>query len=431
MATKEYFSTLGFQQDQKLIQQNRNIRKYLRNHKGKVSKSHKARLLKLRSANHAKLFPTDPDTGQSVLAQDKAAQSAARTKYGSSRAAYNSLEGVYNTQLANLDPYFNQYRTHLNNLASSAIQQAQAQQQAIMDQQAQANQQTQAGTDAIVQNAGNNPAAAAALQAGNDAAAGRNALAQNAANAAAERGQIRAAQFNAQSANTGLAQNETRTQINSNMKKLIDDRNALDQQIGDYFQSIKDSNKAAFLDNQLKVQAAKLAGAKFKVDVADKAADNARADAALAEKTANDQTRNAISQQNADQSGSSGSSKSTPYYTPSAKRTAIQSFNKAYSGAKGTITKKVMGSGKYKGRSVRGLSVNVGTDTAPKMAFYALTPENESQIVSFANQKFGDPILAKAMAQMLIYGYVGPKTWDALRKKRGINPKSLGLKKKG
>lgn len=430
MATKEYFSTLGFQQNQKLIQQNRNIRKYLKNHKGKISGSHKKRLLKLRSANHAKLFPTDPDTGQSVIAQDRAAQQAARTKYGSSRAAYNSLEGVYNTQLANLDPYFNQYRTHLNNLASSAIQQAQAQQQAIMDQQAQANQQTQAGTDAIVQNAGNNPAAAAALQAGNDAAAGRNALAQNAANAAAERGQIRAAQFNAQSANTGLAQNETRTQINSNMKKLLDDRNALDQQIGDYFQQIKDSNKAAFLDNQLKVQAAKLAGAKFKVDVADKAADNARADRALDNTVSNTNADNARADQTAADKAAKGS-KGTPYYTPSAKRTAIQDFNKAYSGAKGTITKKVMGSGKYKGRSVRGLSVNVGTDTAPKMAFYALTPENESQIVSFANQKFGDPILAKAMAQMLIYGYVGPKTWDALRKKRGINPKSLGLKKKG
>lgn len=430
MATKDYFSGLGFQPSQKLIDRNHHIRDYLKANKGKISKAHKARLVKIRRANHAKIFPTDPDTGQSIHSQDLAAQSAARTKYGSSRAAMDSLQGVYNQQLANLDPYFNQYRTHLTNLATNAIQQSQAQQQAIIAQQTQANQQTQAGTDAIVQNAANNPAAAAALQAGNDAAAGRNALAQNAANAAAERGQIRAAQFNAQSANTGLAQNETRTQINSNMKKLLDQKNQLDQQIGDYFQSIKDSNKSAFLDNQLKVQAAKLAGYKATVDAKDKAADNARQDAALAEKTVNDQTKNAIAQQNANQSGGSGSKK-TPYYTSSAKHTAIQDFNKAYAGARGTVTKKVMRSGKYKGRSVRGLSVNVGTDTAPKMAFYALTPENERQIVSFANQKFGDPILAKAMAQMLIYGYVGPKTWDALRKRRGINPRSLGLKKKG
>jgi hypothetical protein len=307
-----------------------------------------------------------------------------------------------------------------------------------MAQQQAANQQAQAGAQAIADKAGANPQAQAGLQAQDAAAQGRAALAQTSANAIAERGQIRGQQFQAQAANTGLQKNETRLKLNDNKKKVEGARNELDQVIGEYFEAQKQGQIGSYLDNKLKEAALNLQNVKFKAGEADKAADNARED----RKVTNAENQTAQEQQNVanglnpngtaiktPKGSSSGGKK--PYYTPATKRTAIQDFNKSLSSAQGGVVKQVVKKGKYKGKPVKFLKANVGTDAAPVYKHYALTPENEKQIVGFANQKFGDAVLAKAMTQMLIYGYVGAGTWNALRKKRGINPKSLGLKLKG
>jgi len=431
MADADYFQKLGFQPDKKLLQQNIRIRKYLKNNKGKVSKKHKASLTKTMKSNTAKRNPTDPTTGLSVKSLDAPARAAANQKYGSTRTSYNQQIATVDTQLAKLDPYFKQYEDHLGSLATSAVQNAQAEQAQIMAQQQAANQQGQAGAQAIADKAGANPQAQAGLQAQDAAAQGRAALAQTSANAIAERGQIRGQQFQAQAANTGLQKNETRLKLGDNKKKVESARNELDQVIGEYFEAQKQGQIGTYLDNKLKEAALNLQNVKFKAGEADKAADNARADA-LAQNTIDDRAAdNARADANVGSGGAAAGKKKPVYYsTPGGKSTAIKDFRKAYSGAKGTVVTKKATGGKYKGKGIKGLQVNTGTPEKPKYTFYALTPENERQIVSFADQKFGDPILAKAMAQQLIYGNVGPGTWEALRKKRGINPKSLGLVKR-
>lgn len=417
MAT-DYFASLGFQPDKGALNQNIRIRKYLRNHKGSVTKQHKASLKKKMAANTARRNPTDPTTGLPVADLTRTAQQASRTKYGSTRQMAVDAIDVTKAQIANVDPYFSQYANHLNSLGQEAINNSAIQQQQILDTQAQAQQQGQAGQNAITQQAQGNPQAQQATQAQADAAAGRQQLAQTSANAVAERGQIRGDMFKAQSANTGLAGAETKARLGQALTKKQADLSNLDQIIGDYFNGNLDQQKSAFLDNRLKQAALDLQGKKLKLDAADKSADNARADAALQQKTANDAARTGIAQQNADtaasnaaKKGSGGASNVTP-----AKAT---SNHNTYTGGRATARQWIK-SGKVISQSAINKDVKNGVIKKGQ----PLPKANVDHYVAVLAKKMGNVAqyhdLARAAMMDAIYGGVDQKTRDQIKKQYGI-----------
>lgn len=116
-------------------------------------------------------------------------------------------------------------------------------------------------------------------------------------------------------------------------------------------------------------------------------------------------------------------------YTQDKRVTMRDTATSAYENALGDIKRKKMTGGKYKGRSLRGIQT-YGEDGTPAQ-WLALTNENEAQIRRYVgSQGVKNKTLRAAVAQQLIYGDVGKATYEAVRK-LGINPKSIGLKKRG
>lgn len=413
-----YFASLGFQPDKKLIQKNVNMRKWLKNHpkqaKGKHGKSIRGKIATNKKLNN----PTDPATGLPVKELDATARAAATQKYGSTRADYNNQVATVDKQIASLDPFFSQYEQHINAVGQDAINTANAQREQIIAQNAQATQQGQAGAQAIAERAGSNPAAQEGLQAQDAAAQGRAALAQTSANAIAERGQIRGDMAKAQAANTGLQKNETRLKLNDNKKKVTDARNVLDQAIGDYFEASKTGQVSQILDNRLKQAALDLQTVKAKNTIADTAHDNAIAD----KKLSNDENQTSWEKNNV---ANGLNPNGTPIKTPAAKKPKpkftqanVNSATQTYKGARDTATAWVK-SGKIISQS----QINKDVKSGVLKKGQPVPKSNVDHYVAVLAKKMGGTkynALARAAVMDAIYGGVDAATRKRIKTDFGV-----------
>lgn len=449
----DYFSGLGFQADPNLHKRNDQIRTFLKAHPKVTAKTTRGKRLRTELAsNKASANPIDATTGQTVRSEDAAALNATRLKYGTSRSTALSQVANVNQQLQDLDPYFQQYEQHVNAIGVDSVNTANQQQAAIIAQNQQAAQQGQQGAQAIAARAGDNPAAQEGLQAQDAAAQGRAALAQNSANAIAERGAIRGDEFKALAANGALAENETRGKLNANLTTAQNNLSNLDQQIGDYFSSTKQTNQAAALDAALKQQALKLQGVKFKASQANVAADNARADQALTDaeqKTAQQQQNvaaglnpNGTPIKTTTPKGSNVRGGRTPTQRVDLKSKASTELATdqglvVHAGQKGGPP--VPKAGVYKGQKIPFLKVpttktnvkkNGATNTVQNYKYIALTGKNRQQIFNHMVTVVGDRTVAGALSDQMIYKHVNDATWKAVEK-LGLNPAGLGLSRKG
>lgn len=277
----------------KYLQKNINIRKYLRNHKGSVSKSHKARLVKLMKENHAKGNPTDAFTGANLVDVERSARGDARTKYGPAwQSIGDSLRGQQ-TALANLPTYFDRRRADLTTLASNQAAAAQAIRDRLAQEQQSIHDQTQGFRDRVAAEAQGNPLMAQANQAAQDSAASRQASsAAQGANIAAI-GSLSGQTYKGLADNTQKEQAERVGVLDDKIASLKQQRDDLSKGIGEYFTGRKDQIISGMADNQVKM-------ASVQATAASNAAKNNIAEGNLNERKRHNKAQEGISQQNAD-----------------------------------------------------------------------------------------------------------------------------------
>lgn len=423
----DYFSELGTKTDPKLRTRNAEIRSFLKKNKKYTPKTKRGkRLRKELKTNFAKANPIDAATGQRLRGMEGAASAAARQKYGTTRQSYTDQIATANQQLANLDPYFQQYQSHVLAVGQNAANVAQAQAQQAVATNTQATQQAQSGTNAIAARAEGNPQAQEGLQAAQSATAGRAALVQNSANAMVERGNIRKDMAGAQAANTNLAKEETRGKINSNVKKITQGRNELDQVIGDYFKGNLDDQRSSFMDNKLKEAALELNNIKTSAALENTAADNARADRTLANQEAKTQREQENVANGLNPNGTPikqpAGAAPKPKFTQANKNTAKQT----YKGGRDTALRwiknnKLISQSKINENAKRGVNVK------------GVKPNVEQRIKQIADDMGGTKYQALARAAVMdaIYGGVDAKTRKRIQEDYGITLRlSRSAKKK-
>lgn len=398
---------------------NLEIRRFLRKNAGKVSTKRRTRLRGELKDNRKKANPIDPMTGLPVRDLDAIARQETRTKYGEvTDDLSNDIRGEERRAM-DAPAYFDQWRSHLQSLATAQTAAANTQTAALLNDAGAIQQQDTAKQNQVATQAAGNPFAAQSVQAMADASAGRTQMAKNTAAGIGERGAIRSGELQGLGAISHGTQARRVGEIQQGVQKLRSEERRLKKDIGDYFQGSRRQYQSDVLDSKVKSAAASLAGEKFEWDkgvdqarLSDVLSDNARSDA-LAENTINDTAAD-----NARQQAEAEAKKIPPKHrTTQAQRTQLKKDGIRAMG-------KIRGNIRTNAKKKRVYDVmNQEGEVVEKIV---LSPKVESKLQAHFEAEVGNREIAAALAQQAIYGKVYDGTWQAVRA-QGVDPKKLGL----
>jgi hypothetical protein len=261
------FDELG-QISPKFGEQNKRISKYLKNHKGKVSKEHHKKLVAKMKANHNAADPVDPSTGAKIRDVNREARGATQSKYSTAWKNLQDQTSGQENALGKLPDYYDQRFDHMTTLGVRQANAAAAIQQGLAQQQAASEKQTQGFRDTIAAEAGANPLMASSNQAAQDSSAARTASAASQGANIAAIGNLSAQETAGQAQNIRKEQGERTEEYKGRIAKLKTDAGELAKEIGGDFIAQKSSILSGIGDRQVKAAA-------VAASAADKAADNA------------------------------------------------------------------------------------------------------------------------------------------------------------
>lgn len=392
---------------------------------GKLSNKTRARLRKEYKGLKLYMDPTDPSTGGSLRDLESSARDETRSTFEGSFDEVGNAIRAQEQRVADLDPWFNQYRTHLTTLGQNQATAAGAQANEMAAQAGKLQNQDVAQQAQLASRAAGNPYADAALQSSKDASAGRAALAAGNAASVKERGAIGQGMYGSFAANSGLEQSRQKAIAVAKGDEARKEKSKLSQKAGQYFSERLDAGRANVLDSETKRAAAKLAGLKL----GETSSHNRAMESTAQQNADSTETRTnwAVDPDNPDNQEKPPKAKTKYRYTQLQRVSMRDDARSVYDSAQAAIVKKKLTKGKYAGKKVRGLQLEKNKDGTPGK-WVALTPENEQHLRQILNnKKIKNATLRVALAQQLIYGDVGANTYNAVRR-LGINPKNVGLK---
>jgi hypothetical protein len=378
------------------------------NSRKKAEQIHKAGRKNLAAYNNG-----DPTGARSIGDIQREADSATSLKFGDAEKSYNTEIGQDPQQQANIG---NWYQNYLNAVQSAHDNTAGA----FANAQASMANATAASQNAFNQNQtqiNNDAAKSAALRGAtvdpNVASTANQAAASNRSSADQFGGLIGTLGASAttnldtrKSIGAGeeiaqhLLQSKRTGELKSKLRDLLKDKGDYRVvQIGagrDNERKYKEELAAFGLDQQTAAQKAQAAAA----DLGLKANSQKISQGNLTER----QRHDLAMEQNA---ANKKASKGAKNITPAAKRTAITKVGTTLGQLKSNI----------KG----------GILTRGDGSKFPVNAKNEASFVTLIQSKVGDPYLAKALAQEIIWGGVGPGTESALHKRFGLSLKSFGL----
>jgi hypothetical protein len=372
----------------------------------------------------AYMNPVDPDTGIPLRDMERTARQEVKNRYDPLISDYDTAVRGQEQRTKDIDPWYDQWRTHLQTIGQSQYNAGVQQGAEIAAQAGKLQTQDVANQAQLANRAAGNSYAEGALQASKDASAGRAALAAGNAAAVKERGTIRQGMHQTFAGNSQLEQSRQKQISQGKVDELRKKKSSVEADAGAYFSERLDAQRANALDAQTKRAAAKMAGVK------------------IDETTRHNMTNEEIAKQNADTAAQRadwatdpsnpdnqvkpGKPKTKYEYTRDQRVKMRDEARGELESATALIKPKKLTKGKYKGKSVRGIQIPA-TEKKPAR-WVALTPENEAQVRDgFKGAGIKNATLRAALAQQLIYQDVGRKTWDAVRR-LGINPRNIGLK---